>query len=71
MGWRTAVERVNSLLDVSFGFERHFIRGMKKMKVRLGIALVVMLSMALGSIEMGEPDRMRSLVRSPGLRRAA
>lgn len=28
---RTAVERVNSRLDVSFGFERHFIRGMQKM----------------------------------------
>jgi hypothetical protein len=68
---RTAVERVNSRLDVSFGFERHFIRGMNKMRVRVGIALVVMLSMALGSIEMGKPDRMRSLVWSPGLRRAA
>jgi hypothetical protein len=68
---RGAVERVNSRLDVSFGFERHFIRGMKKMKVRVGIALVVMLSMALGSIQMGKPDRMRSLVWSPGLRRAA
>jgi hypothetical protein len=66
---RTAVERVNSRLDVSFGFERHFIRGMKK--VRVGIALVVMLSMALGSIEMGKADRMRSLVWSPGLRPAA
>jgi hypothetical protein len=66
-----AVERVNSRLDVSFGFERHFIRGMNKMKVRLGIGLVVMLSMALGSIERGKPDRMRSLVWSPGLRRAA
>jgi len=68
---RTAVERVNSRLDVSFGFERHFIRGMNKMRLRVGMALVVMLSMALGSIQMGELDRMRSLVWSPGLRRAA
>jgi hypothetical protein len=68
---RTAVERVNSRLDVSFGFERHFIRGMKKMRVRLGIALVVMLSMALGSIELGHPDRMRSLVWSTTRRQAA
>jgi hypothetical protein len=59
---RTAVERVNSRLDVSFGFERHFIRGMKKMQVRVGMALVVMLAMALGSIELGERYRMRSLV---------
>ncbi len=31
---RTAVERVNSRLDVSFGFELHTIRGMNKMKLR-------------------------------------
>jgi hypothetical protein len=68
---RTAVERVNSRLDVSFGFERHFIRGMNKMRTRVGMALVVMLSMALGSIELGRRDRMRSLVWSPALRRAA
>ena len=29
---RTAVERVNSRLDVSFGFEQHYIRGLKKIK---------------------------------------
>ncbi len=29
---RTATERVNSRLDVSFGFERHFIRGQRKME---------------------------------------
>jgi len=44
---RTAVERVNSRLDVSFGFERHFIRGQKKMEMRVGLALCVMLTMAL------------------------
>jgi len=70
-GGRTAVERVNSRLDVSFGFERHFIRGMKKMEVRVGMALVVMLSMALGSIELGQPHRMRSLVWSTKMPRAA
>jgi hypothetical protein len=70
-GRRTAVERVNSRLDVSFGFERHFIRGMTKMRVRVGMALVVMLAMALGSIEVGEQYRMRSLVWSTRLPRAA
>ncbi len=59
---RTAVERVNSRLDVSFGFERHFIRGLKKMKLRVGLALIVMLSMALGSIKEGRKERIRSLV---------
>ncbi len=41
------------------------------MKVRVGIALVVMLSMALGSIELGKPDQMRSLVWSTTRRQAA
>jgi hypothetical protein len=68
---RTAAERVNSRLDVSFGFERHFIRGLAKMRLRVGMALVVMLAMALGSIEAGEQYRMRSLVWSTRLPRAA
>jgi hypothetical protein len=45
---RTAVERVNARLDVSYGFERHFIRGQNKMRLRCSLALVVMLAMALG-----------------------
>jgi hypothetical protein len=36
-------------LDVSFGFERHFIGGTEKMRFRVGVALVVMLAMALGA----------------------
>lgn len=59
---RTAVERVNSRLDVSFGFELHTIRGMEKMKMRCGLALCVMLSMALGRIKENEHAKMRSLV---------
>ncbi|WP_373895059.1 transposase [Virgibacillus sp. CBA3643] len=59
---RTAVERVNSRLDVSFGFENHTIRGMKKMKNQCGLALCIMLAMALGRIEENEPEKMRSLV---------
>jgi hypothetical protein len=64
---RTAVERVNSRLDVSFGFERHFIRGQKKMEIRVGVALCVMLAMAVGRIKERRRDLMRSLVRSPTL----
>lgn len=59
---RTAVERVNSRLDVSFGFENHTIRGMKKMKVKCGLALCIMLAMALGRIKENQPEKMRSLV---------
>lgn len=61
---RTAVERVNSRLDVSFGFELHTIRGMKKMKMRCGLALCVMLAMALGRMEEKQAEKMRSLVAS-------
>ena len=61
---RTAVERVNSRLDVSFGFELHTIRGMAKMRARCGLALLVMLGMALGRIRQQHPELLRSLVRS-------
>ncbi len=59
---RSCVERINSRLDVSFGFERHYIRGLRKMQLRMGIAMAVMLSMALGRIQEKRLDRMRSLV---------
>jgi hypothetical protein len=62
---RTAVERINSRLDVSFGFERHFIRGQKKMEVRVGLALCVMMAMAVGRIKEQHQELMRSLVKSP------
>lgn len=61
---RTAVERVNGRLDESFGFEKHYIRGIKKMRVRCGIALCVMLAMAVGRIKEGQAEKMRSLVQS-------
>lgn len=59
---RTTVEHVNSRLDVSFGFERHYIRGMKKMGMRISVALIVMNAMALGRIKAKQKEAMRSLV---------
>ena len=67
---RTAVERVNSRLDCVLGFEQHTIRGRKKMEVRVGIALVVLLAMAVGRIEAGQGEKMRSLL-APVRSRAA
>lgn len=61
---RTAVERVHSRLDVSFGFELHTIRGLAKMKLRCGLALCVMLAMALGRIKENQAGKLRSLVAS-------
>ena len=61
---RTAAERVNSRLDVSFGFEDHYIRGRKKMNNRCAIAFCIMLAMAIGRVKEKRPDLMRSLVRT-------
>lgn len=61
---RTAVERVNSRLDVSFGFENHYIKGLKKMKLRCGLVLCVMLAMALGRARANQLDKLRSLVKT-------
>ena len=61
---RSSVERVNSRIETSFGFERHYVRGMTKMKVRCGLALCVMLAMALGRVKQNHPEFMRSLVKA-------
>ncbi len=61
---RTSVERVNSRIDMSFGFERHYIRGLKKMKLRCGLALSVMLAIAVGRLRQEHPELMRSLVKA-------
>jgi hypothetical protein len=61
---RTAVERVNSRLDVSFGFETRRVRGMKKMDLLTALAFTVMDTLAIGSIREGRPKLMRSLVRA-------
>jgi hypothetical protein len=59
---RTAVEQVNSRLGVSLGLELHTIRGLQKMQLRCGLALLVMLAMALERIRQRQPERMRHLV---------
>ena len=61
---RSAVERVHSRLDVSFGFENHFIRGLAKMRLRVDLALIVMLTMALGRIKEKQKEKLRSLVQA-------
>jgi len=61
---RTSVERVNSRLDTSFGFEKHTIRGLTKMETRCCLALVVMLAMAVGRIRANQTEKMRSLLKA-------
>ncbi|MCH8888584.1 MAG: transposase [SAR324 cluster bacterium] len=69
---RTAVERVNSRIDQVYGFEAHFIRGKAKMTLRVGLALTVMLAVALGHLKEKRAGHIRSLVRAyrPPERRA-
>ena len=57
------MERVNSRIDTSFVFEKHYIRGMKKMRCRIGLSLVVMLAVAVGRINVNRSEDMRSLVK--------
>lgn len=61
---RTAVERINSCLDRSFGFELHTTRGLAKMTMRMTMALSVMLAMAVGRAEENRDELMRTLVRT-------
>jgi hypothetical protein len=61
---RSATERVNSRIDGAYGFENHCIRGHKKMSVRIGLALCVMLAMAVGRIKENQMEHLRSLVKA-------
>ena len=56
------MERINSRLDNSFNFETHYIRGLAKMKTRVGLALAMMMALALGRVRVGHAERVRSLV---------
>ncbi len=61
---RTSIERLNSRLDEFFGFEKHYIRGLKKMKLQGCLSFIVMLSMALGKVKNKRLDRLRSMVKA-------
>ena len=53
----------HSRLAGGFGFERPGIRGLAKMRLRVTMALTIMLAMALGRIRAGQCEHLRSLVR--------
>ena len=58
---RSALERINNRLDHGFEFEQHFIRDIARMRTRVGVALAVMMALALGHVRAGRPESMRSL----------
>jgi hypothetical protein len=54
---RSSLERINNRIDNSFGFEKHYIHGKAKMQTGVGLALAVMMVMALGmqgSVALGK-----------------
>ena len=59
---RSALERINSRIDNVYWFEHHFIRGIAKMTTRFGLAVAVMMAMALGHVKEKRLHLMRSLV---------
>ena len=63
-----AIESIYDRLDNSFNFETHCIRGLATMKSRVGLALAVMLALALAQMRAGHAERMRSLLGAVPLR---
>ena len=60
---RTALERINSRIDVGYKFERHTIRGLEKMKICVDIMMIIMLTIAIENIKLGKMNKIRSLVK--------
>ncbi len=61
---RSSVERVNSRIDQVYGFERHFIRSLAKMQLRVTLTMIVMLATAAAWIRAGQEQHARSLLRA-------
>ena len=57
---RTAVERLNGRIDKDYMFEKHTIRGLKKMSLMLTLSMIVMNGMAVGKV-MNNLTSLRSL----------
>jgi len=59
---RTAVERVNSRIDMVYGFESHRARGLGRVRLRVSLALSVMLAVAVARYMLNQPELMRRLL---------
>jgi hypothetical protein len=58
---RTSVERVNSRIDLVYGFEHHYLRGIKRMRLMVSLSMIVMSATALGCVKKGQQEKMRRL----------
>ena len=67
---RTSVERLNGRLDRDYMFEDHCIRGLKKMKLMVGLTLLTMNTMALGKLKGGVTTHLAALTRVVDMPRA-
>lgn len=59
---RTAVERVNGRIDRDFRFEKHTIRGLKKMSLAIAMSFLVMVGFALAKLKQGQNTHLASWV---------
>ena len=50
---RSGIERMNGRIDRDFKFEKHTIRGIKKMKLFLSVAFIIKLVYTKAKIEQG------------------
>jgi hypothetical protein len=66
---RTAVERLNGRLDRDFIFEKHFIRGLAKMKTLFALSMIVMNAMAVAKVKAGQTEKLAALTQ--GLQKTA
>jgi hypothetical protein len=52
-GKRTSIERINGRIDRDFKFEKHTIRGLRKMKMFLTVTFIIRLALAKSKIDSG------------------
>jgi hypothetical protein len=60
---RTSIERLNGRLDRDFMFEERCIRGLDKMRVMVGLSLLVMTGMAIGKIKQGKTEHLAAVTK--------
>jgi len=60
---RTAVERVNARLKDYLLLDNLTVRGMRKVRVHVGLGLLVLLAGSKAMLEVGAVDRIRQTVR--------
>lgn len=61
-GRRNAVERVFSRVAGGYALDYYFIRGLTRMKARIGLSMVIMLAVAVVRLRSDQPELIRSLV---------